>query len=1542
MSPSVNETESSDDARGPLGLNLLHEPSEPLIDFVFVHGLRGGSRKTWSKTESPAHFWPKEWLPLEPGFKNVRIHSFGYNSDWGERKSSSLTIHDFGQALLGDMQNSPSITGADNKGTPLVMIGHSMGGIIIKKMLLLARQDPCHHKLASRIHSMFFLATPHRGADSAQLLTNMLKIAVLHGSKPYVDSLVPKSDAIQVINDGFRHAYQGIQLWSFFETVKTHLGLIVEKDSAILDLPGERVQLSNADHRNVCKFDDPSDSNYCTLRNAFISTIDSIKNTWLSARQEDHQLDMKVLSSYLGLSESPEADLANIIEVQTEGSCGWLTSKTSFQDWQLGVDDYPKCFWLSGEPATGKSTLSGHVVKYLEQSNSDCSYFFFKYGGVGRSSVAELLCSLAWQMASSNTEIRRKILSLREEGVVIDKSDGRAVWRTIFVARVFRTELRQPHYWIIDGLDECANYAALFPLLGKVDRHFPLRIFVASRPYLSIERSFSQEGIHKVQESVSQENSLGDIELFIDSHSHYLPVDTEADRKDLVELILRKSNGNFLWTRLVIKELEEALSQQRINEILESVPRGIDQLYERILTNIIASPGNSELVMIILKWVVCAARPLTVEELREALRLDVGEVLPQLEKTAGSICGNLVYVDSQSRVRPAHHTVQQYLFRAEADSKYAIKRSEAHSRIAAVCLKYLSGDEMKSPRYRRGGLTARQRTRSVFAIYSTQHFSYHVARSTSSADEQLLDLNSFLQNNALTWIEMIGTSQDLGSLTQTAKDLKAYLERRAKYRSPLGIEVQNISEWTNDLIHLVAQFGRTLLASPSAVQYLIPPICPPDSIIHRTFGNVPRSLQLEGLSQRYWDDRLCCMIFPGAQTLTAAWCDNKFAIGLSDGTIHVYNETSFQGQLKLSHGEPVRCLNFATINIYLASAGRKSLSLWNTATGSQLWSTSVADQSLALEFDEDDSVLMAATRANTMCTWNVQTGQVLDESRFSDIDEEDQSEYHYKRPPIRAGFSPGLGLLGVAYRQRPVSFWDLEDNSFIGQYHKAGSVYPEPLILDFIFNPKAEISLAAVAYDSRDIAVFDPWTQQTHATVDADASSLAASSDGTVLVAGSGDGVIKVYDFETLKLMFQINSHQEDIRTMAFNSNNLRFLDLRGNHCNVWEPSVLVRRIGPGDDSSLDFSESITEAPEYSAFRVYDLDDLAITTLAFHHDGEHIFCGRENGSVAAYSCKTGQVIKEAFDHNKNVAISTLHWNKQESLLAICDRSGDVAIRKFNENPVEPHSNEEPLLRQKSSNVVHQILFHPQGTRLLISTNEADQLWSVRDATLTATRTAIGPRYSWKWMNHPKQTDFLILVTETRAKIYNWETLDEMSKPEGINLEISSTPSLPVSSLVASARGHNLCAIYLGAKTAGLAPALRLWPTRLLVPEANLIKPAAGFDDLAKDIKSVIGVHKSLLVFLAHTGWVCSINIDDVMLEKYYTRHFFIPLQWHSTLENLSMVVTHKGSVVMAINHEIAVFHNGLDFEERVGFAGATVSGKLSMRSVLKRGTSNPL
>lgn len=103
------KSDSSADTVGPLGLRPLHLSAEPQVDLVFVHGLRGGSIKTWRKGDDPRLYWPQNWLPLDPDFQNANIHSFGYNADFRETKDSILNVHDFGRALLGEMRISPHI-----------------------------------------------------------------------------------------------------------------------------------------------------------------------------------------------------------------------------------------------------------------------------------------------------------------------------------------------------------------------------------------------------------------------------------------------------------------------------------------------------------------------------------------------------------------------------------------------------------------------------------------------------------------------------------------------------------------------------------------------------------------------------------------------------------------------------------------------------------------------------------------------------------------------------------------------------------------------------------------------------------------------------------------------------------------------------------------------------------------------------------------------------------------------------------------------------------------------------------------------------------------------------------------------------------------------------------------------------------------------------------------------------------------------------------------------------------------------------------------
>ena len=85
-----------------LGLNLVYDCSNPLVDIIFVHGLGGMPIKTWSWQHDPQNFWPP-WLGTEAELCRCRTFTFGYNADF-PGQHTRLNILDFAKELLFGMK----------------------------------------------------------------------------------------------------------------------------------------------------------------------------------------------------------------------------------------------------------------------------------------------------------------------------------------------------------------------------------------------------------------------------------------------------------------------------------------------------------------------------------------------------------------------------------------------------------------------------------------------------------------------------------------------------------------------------------------------------------------------------------------------------------------------------------------------------------------------------------------------------------------------------------------------------------------------------------------------------------------------------------------------------------------------------------------------------------------------------------------------------------------------------------------------------------------------------------------------------------------------------------------------------------------------------------------------------------------------------------------------------------------------------------------------------------------------------------------------
>jgi len=105
-----------------------------------------------------------------------------------------------------------------------------MGGLVVKKVpifilsltsqaIINAYNDPSYINIVNNTKAIIFLATPHRGADLAKLLSNLLMITF--AKKIFVDQLRSNSEIVQEINDAFRHRSESLELISYYESEGT-------------------------------------------------------------------------------------------------------------------------------------------------------------------------------------------------------------------------------------------------------------------------------------------------------------------------------------------------------------------------------------------------------------------------------------------------------------------------------------------------------------------------------------------------------------------------------------------------------------------------------------------------------------------------------------------------------------------------------------------------------------------------------------------------------------------------------------------------------------------------------------------------------------------------------------------------------------------------------------------------------------------------------------------------------------------------------------------------------------------------------------------------------------------------------------------------------------------------------------------------------------------------------------------------------------------------------------------------------------------------
>lgn len=235
--------------------------SERKADIIFIHGLGGSSHSTWrfsSPRKKDHFFWPVE-LGLD--LPNCGIWCIGYPAGFSAMGPIGMAIEKRAGNIAQKMANS----GLGQR--PIFFISHSMGGLIIKSLLVGSQvnADKDRKRIARQTCGIVFCATPHRGSDFATSATRFG--AILGGAQNHLQEMIRGQETLDFLHDQF---IEWQRIWQvsicsyaenlglfkktlFFKIIPFRMRLVVTRDSANPNIANHTVRDVDEDHLSIVK-----------------------------------------------------------------------------------------------------------------------------------------------------------------------------------------------------------------------------------------------------------------------------------------------------------------------------------------------------------------------------------------------------------------------------------------------------------------------------------------------------------------------------------------------------------------------------------------------------------------------------------------------------------------------------------------------------------------------------------------------------------------------------------------------------------------------------------------------------------------------------------------------------------------------------------------------------------------------------------------------------------------------------------------------------------------------------------------------------------------------------------------------------------------------------------------------------------------------------------------------------------------------------------------------------------------------------------------
>lgn len=349
----------------------------------------------------------------------------------------------------------------------------------------------------------------------------------------------------------------------------------------------------------------------------------------------------------------------------------WLFD--SFEKW-LNTDSESRVFCIIGQAGSGKTAF---VSKLCETHKSVAAIHFCRYNNDERANPKRAITSLAYHLSTQLPEYREQLLLLSDLDNLQEKNVHR-LFEYLFIEPLQKVKTRtEKIVLIIDALDEATKNMRndLIDLIVSEFQKLPkwLNFVVTTRPELDIERKLKHLKPLVIDNGSS--SNLDDIRGFLSANLKPYLTDMK-DSKNLIETIVKKSQGVFLYASEILKSVESGVL---LVEDAVNFPDGLSNIYLNYFERMFITQSQYDYktqIRPLMEVIAVSLEPLHENVIKDILEIDDYDFDDIKEYI------HVLFPSENGYIEPLHKSLNDWIIDRALSGQFSVSVKKANERLA--------------------------------------------------------------------------------------------------------------------------------------------------------------------------------------------------------------------------------------------------------------------------------------------------------------------------------------------------------------------------------------------------------------------------------------------------------------------------------------------------------------------------------------------------------------------------------------------------------------------------------------------------------------------------------------------------------------------------------------------------------------------------------------------------------------------------------------------------------------------------------------------